>query len=46
MKWEVKTGICTLPYVKQIINKGLLYSTGNYTQDSVVTYLGKKSEKE
>ena len=28
------------------INKDLLYSTGNYTQYFVITYKGKKSEKE
>ena len=38
--------------VKQIqttiykINKDLLCSTGNYTQDLVITYKGKESEKE
>ena len=31
MNWEVGIGICTLLYAKQIINKDLLYSTGNYT---------------
>ena len=33
-------------YIKQIINKDLLYSTGNSTQCSVITYMGKESEKE
>ena len=28
------------------INKDLLYSTGNSTQYSVITYIGKESEKE
>ena len=28
------------------MNKGLLYSTGNYIQYSVITYNGKESEKE
>ena len=32
--------------IKQIINKDLLYNTGNSTQYSVITYMGKKSEKE
>ena len=31
---------------KQIINENLLYSTGNPTQFSVVTYMGKKSKNE
>ena len=33
-------------YVKQINNKDLLYSTGNYIQYLIVTYSGKESEKE
>ena len=41
-----KVGIGTLLYVKQIINKDLLYSTGNYTQYSVINCMGKESEKE
>ena len=35
----------TLLYIKQINNKDLLYSTGNYTQCLVITYNGKESEK-
>ena len=31
---------------KKIINKDLLYSTGNFTQYFVITYIGKESEKE
>ena len=46
MDWEVGIGICTLLYVKQIINKDLLYNTGNSTQYSVITYMGKESGKE
>ena len=34
----------TLPYIKQINNKGLLYSTGNYIQYLLITYNGKESE--
>ena len=34
----------TLLYIKQITNKDLLYSTGNYTQHFVITYNGKESE--
>ena len=30
----------------KIINKNLLDSTGNSTQYSVITYMGKESEKE
>ena len=35
-----------LLYTKQINNKDLLYSTGNYIQYLIVTYKGKESEKE
>ena len=35
-----------LLYIKQVNNKDLLYSTGNYTQYLVITYNGKESEKE
>ena len=34
----------TLPYIKQV-NEALLYSTGNYTQQLVITYKGKECEK-
>ena len=33
----------TLLYTKYIINKDLLYRTGNSTQYSVITYMGKES---
>ena len=33
--------IYTLLYIKQIINKDLLHSTGNSTQYSVLIYMGK-----
>ena len=42
MEFEIK--IYTLLYVKQINNKGLLYSIGNYIQYLVTTYNGKESE--
>ena len=35
-----------LLYIKQINNKDLLYSTGNYIQNLIITYNGKESEKE
>ena len=34
-----------LLYVKQINDKDLLFSTGNYTQYFVITYKRKESEK-
>ena len=42
-----KTGIdmYTLLYIKQITNKNLLYSTKNFTQYSVIIYMGKESKK-
>ena len=42
---EFEINIYTLVYTKQIINKDLLYSTGNSTQYTVITYMGKESEK-
>ena len=35
----------TLLYIKYITNKDLLTSTGNSTQHSVMTYVGKKESK-
>ena len=40
------TSIYTRLHIKQILNKDLLYSIGNSTQHSVITYMGKESEKE
>ena len=40
INWEIGIDIDTLLYIKQITNKNLLYSTGNSTQYSVMTYLG------
>ena len=45
MNWEIGIYIYTLIYIKWITNKNLLYSKGNSTQYSVVTYMGKESEK-
>ena len=42
---EFRVNIYTLVYIKQINNKDLLYSTGNYAQYFVITYQGKVSEK-
>ena len=38
--------IYTLLYIKQLNNKDLLCSTGNYTQYFVMTYMEKEYEKE
>ena len=42
----LKINIYTLLYIKLIINKDLLYSTGNSTQYSVITSMGKEPKKE
>ena len=41
INWKIGTDIYTLLYIKQITNKDVLDSTGNSTQYSVMTYLGK-----
>ena len=35
----------TLLYLKWVINRDLLYSTGNSAQYSVMAYMGKESKK-
>ena len=42
---ELGINIYTLLSIKQINNKDILYSTGNYIQYFVITYMGKESEK-
>ena len=44
-KLEIGIDIYTPLYIKEI-NKGLLYSTGNSTQYSVMTCMGKESQKD
>ena len=46
IKQEFERNIHTLLYAEQMTRKDLLHSTGNYTQYVVITYTGKKSEKE
>ena len=46
INWEIGIDIHTLLYIKQLTKKDLLYSTGNSTQYSVMTYMGKESNKE
>ena len=43
---EFGINVYTLLYIKQINNKDLLYSTGNYVHYLVINYNGKESEKE
>ena len=46
ISWETGVDIYTLLYIKQITNNNLPYSTGNSSQYSVMTYMGKESKKE
>ena len=46
INWEIGIDVYTLLYIKYITNKDLLCSTGNSTQYSVMTYMGKESKKE
>ena len=39
--WEIGTDIYTLLHIKLITNEDLLYSAGNSTQYSIMTYQGK-----
>ena len=44
INWEI--GIDIHIYITWIINKDLLYSTGNSAQYSAMTYMRKESKKE
>ena len=44
INWDIGIDIYTLLYTKQTTNKDLLYTTGNSTQYSVMTYTGKESK--
>ena len=46
INWEIRIDTYTLLFIKQKSNENLLYSTGNSTQYSVMTYMGKESKKE
>ena len=41
INWVIGTDIYTLLYTKQIINKNLLYSTGNSIQYSIMAFMEK-----
>ena len=43
---EIWTDIYTLIYTKQVTNNDLLYGSGNFTQYSVIVYMGKESKKQ
>ena len=36
----IGTGICPLLYMEWMVNRDLLYSMGNSTQHSVITFMG------
>ena len=44
INWELVVNRYTLLYIKQITKSQ--YTTGNLTQYSVITYMGKESEEE
>ena len=46
INWEIGIDIYIVLYIKQITKRNLLYSTGNSTQYSVITYMGKESKEE
>ena len=46
INWEYRINRYTQLYIKQLSNKDLLYSTGNYIQYLVITYNVKESENE
>ena len=46
MDGEFGVGRCKLLHLEWINTKVLLYSTGNSTQYSIITYMGKESKKE
>ena len=45
INWELGISRHTLLYIKEVTNKDLLLSTGNYIQYPVKTYNGKDSKK-
>ena len=45
-KLEIGIDIYIPLYIKEITNNGLLYSKGNSTHYSVITYMAKESENE
>ena len=44
--WDIGIDIYTLLHMKHVVNKDLLYSTGNASQHSVMTYMGIESKQE
>lgn len=46
MDWGFGFGICSLRCREWMVKAALPYSTGTSTQQSVITSMGKESEKE
>ena len=47
LEWgAIAFSLHTLLYIKEITSKNLLYSTGNTSQYTVMTYIGKENKKE
>ena len=44
INWQIGTDKYTLPYIKQITNKDLPYSTENPIQYYVMTYMRKEAK--
>ena len=40
LDWELAIDICTLWYMEWMVNRDLMYSTGNSTYYSLITYMG------
>ena len=45
INWEFRINIHTLMSIEYVTNQDLLYSRGNCTQYSMITYMRKESEK-
>ena len=45
VNWEIGVDMYILLYIRSITNKNLLYCRGNFTQYSVMAYVGNGSEK-
>ena len=43
VNWEIGIDMYTLLYIKLFTKKDLLYSTENYTQYSLMAYMGKEA---
>ena len=43
INWETQTDICKLEYIKQMMNKNLLYQHRELYSSSVMTYMGEEA---